>query len=130
LVVKELLLQLLLRLEAIGEQHEEIGDTVCREAMRSAVFRSFLRPEPGYDLPEDYGLMDPEANRAVGEAIADYVSAARALVPSLGLTNFQQRLTVFQDASVFTEDGSTYDEYFGYQSPERYDTDGKWLGPT
>src|SRR5205085_5358117 len=26
------------------------------------------------------------------------------------------------------EAGTAYDEFFGYQAPEWYDTDGKWLG--
>src|SRR5438477_12952574 len=105
--MRELLLKLLLRLEAIGNDHEEAGDTVCRDAMRSAVFRSFLRPEPGFEFPDDYGLYDPDANLAVKETIEEFVSAARGLAPSLGLTNFQQRLAAFQDPSVSTEGGTT-----------------------
>jgi hypothetical protein len=95
--------------------------------MRRAIFRSFLRPEPGYELPNDYGLCDPDANRAVRAAIAEFIDAARILAPSLGLTNFQERLYAFQDNSVMTEDGSTYDEFFGHQIPELYDINGKWL---
>jgi hypothetical protein len=98
--------------------------------LRSAVFRSFLRPEPGYQLPNDYGLYTGDSDRAVAEAIAEFSSAAQALAPSLGLTSFQQRLAAFQDCSVFTEAGTTYDEFFGYQAPGWYDMDGKWLGRT
>jgi hypothetical protein len=128
--LKELLLKLLLRLEAIGEAHDEIGDTVCRDAMRAAVFRSFLRPEPEYELTDDFGLCDPDANRAVQKAIEEYVAAALVLSRSLRLTTFQQRLAAFQDNSVSTEDGTTSDDFFGYQNPARYDRNGKWLGGT
>jgi len=126
--MEEALLKLLLKLEVIGNQHEEAGDTVCRDAMRSAVFRSFLRPEPGYELPDDFGLYDAEANYAVKEAIAEYVSTAMSLAAALGLSSFQQRLAAFQNPSIATRDGTTYDEFFGYQVPRLYDADGKWLG--
>ncbi len=127
--MEELLLKLLVRLESIEKEHEEITDTVCRDAMRKTVFLSFLRPEPDYQFPDDYGLYDAEANLAVKAAIVDYVTAVQALAPSLGITNFQQRLAAFQNVSVYTEDGTTYDEFFGYQVPSRYDLDGNWLDP-
>jgi hypothetical protein len=96
--------------------------------MRAAVFQSFLCPEPEFELPDDYGLCDPEANTAVKEAIEDFVGAARVLAPSLGLANFQQRLAAFQDPSVSTKSGTTYDEFFGHQVPRLYDVNGNWLG--
>jgi hypothetical protein len=126
--VKELLLKLLLRLEAIGEQNEEISDTVCRDAMAEAVFCSFLLPEPGYELPYDFGLCSPEANQAVREALREYITAARELAPQEGLTTFQQRLAALQDADVITESGSTHDEFFGYFVPSLYTENGDWLG--
>jgi hypothetical protein len=128
--VQEILLKLLRRLEPIAQQHEEIGDTESRDAMRRAVFRSFLRPEPGYELPDDLGLFDDDANREVKEAIAEYISAARVLAPSLGLTTFQHRLAAFQDCSVVTQDGTTYDDFFGHQIPSYYGPNGEWLPPT
>ncbi len=126
--MKQLLLKLLLRLEAIGEQNEEIYDTVCRDAMGAAVFSSFLLPEPGYELPDDFGLCSVEANRAVWLALSEYITAARELAPMEGPTTFQQRLAALQDADVMTPGGATHDEFFGYYVPSLYTEDGDWLG--
>jgi hypothetical protein len=98
--------------------------------MRRAIFWGFLRPKAGYELPDEFGLYTDAPNGIVREALADYISAAVALAPTIGLMNFQQRLAAFQDCSVVTENGTTYDEFFGVQSPSLYDLDGKWLGPS
>ena len=127
--MKELLLKLLLRLEAIGEENEEIGDTVCHDAMSEAVFRAFLVPERDYEFPDEFGLCGPEADLAVRDALLDYVNAARELAPAEGLLTFQQRLAAFQDCSVFTEHGgSTTDDFFGGFAASMYSENGEWLG--
>jgi hypothetical protein len=126
--VKELLRKLLLRLEAVGIQNGEIYDTVCRDAMGEAVFSTFLLPEADYEFPEDFGLCTPEANQAVRKALLEYVTAARSLAPSEGLRTFQQRLAALQDVSVITEDGGTYDEFFGSYAAGMYGENGEWLG--
>lgn len=45
--MQAILRRLLDRLDAIAEQHEEVGDSDVREAMSAAVFHGFLRPAPG-----------------------------------------------------------------------------------
>ncbi len=49
--MEQLLLDLLNRLEGIGERDESLYDTVVREKMREAVFFAFIKPTPGYALP-------------------------------------------------------------------------------
>jgi hypothetical protein len=112
-VVKELLHKLLLRLETIREQSEEIYDTVCRDAMGAAVFSSFLLPESGYEIPDDFGLCSAEANQAVRLALSEYITAARELAPKKGVSTFQQRVAALQDADVVTQSGGTHDDFFG-----------------
>ena len=106
-----------------GAATASLAKTLRREAQS--------RVDEGKKHAADALALEPEgveANRAIRDAIADYVSGASRLAPTLGLTTFQQRLAAFQDCSVFTEAGTTYDEFFGYQAPVWYDTDGKWLG--
>jgi hypothetical protein len=124
--VEKLLLQLLTSLEAVGEKHEELFDTEMRSAMRGGIFSGFIKPEPSISLPTDFGL-DDEANHAVSEAIRTYVQAANAKAMELGL-NFRGRLLAFQNPSVHTPSGTTYDEFFGYTSPDRWTESGEWLG--
>lgn len=126
--MQELLLKLLNRLQQIGEGNEEIGDTVCRNAMARAIFNAFLRPKAGYQFPDEFGFEAPEANLAVRDALMDYTSAACELAPTVGLRTFQERLAAFQDSSVFTEDGGTYDEFFGSYVSGMYSEHGDWLG--
>jgi hypothetical protein len=49
--MQAILRRLLDRLDAIAEQHGEVGDTAVREAMSGAVFDGFLRPISAFALP-------------------------------------------------------------------------------
>jgi hypothetical protein len=85
--MEDLLFQLLTRLEAIGQDHEELSDTESREAMRRVVFKGFLKPDPSFSMPTDFGLEDDESNQAIGDAIARYIQAA-----SIRATNKMRQL--------------------------------------
>ena len=125
--MEELLLELLASLEAIAEEHEEISDTESREAMRRVVYKGFLKPEPSFSLPTDFGLHEDEANQQVREAIGRYIQAANVKAAELGL-GFRGRLLAFQDPTIQTPSGATYDEFFGYASPDWWTESGEWLG--
>jgi hypothetical protein len=58
------------RLEAIGEQHEELYDTDVRERMFEAVKRAFLKPEPDYQLPKDFGMFEASSNSPIRDRYA------------------------------------------------------------
>jgi hypothetical protein len=124
--MRELLLALMRKLEAIEAKY---GDLPPAEFMGSVVFQSYFRPEPGYELPDDYGMSSEEANKEVKDALAAYVTAARLQAPEEGRVTFQQRLAAFQNSGVVTENGGTYDEFFGVFARGMYTEDGKWLGP-
>lgn len=126
--MKELLLKLLIRLQQVGDENEEIYDTVCRDAMAEAVFNTFLLPKAGYTFPDDFGLETAKANLAVRNALLEYTSAACELAPTVGVRTFRQRLAALQDISVITEDGGTYDEFFGSYAAGMYTEHGEWLG--
>lgn len=64
----QILLELLMRLEAIGERDESLFDTVVREKIGDPIFYGFIKPEPGYALPDDYGMPDEE-NRLIKAAL-------------------------------------------------------------
>jgi hypothetical protein len=52
--MKELLLQLLERLEQVGDDHEELFDADVREKMRDAVTEGFFAPV--FELPDDFAM--------------------------------------------------------------------------
>lgn len=130
-----ILLQLLNNLEAIAHDYDGIYDTVSREAMREAVFHGFLRSVPDYTIPSDFGLLERQGtqvvlsergNLRVREALVGYIQAANTKANELGLT-FQGRLAAFQNSEVVTEDGSTYDDFFGEADPSWFSESGEWV---
>jgi hypothetical protein len=122
--MEQILLELLLRLEAIGDRDESLFDTVVREKMGDAVFFGFIKPRPGFVLPDDYGMPEEE-NRAIKAALGAYIEAARALAPGAGLDTFHKRLAAFQNSAVrTTEQMNDFDDFFGWFSPELFDEAG------
>jgi hypothetical protein len=121
----KLLLELLEILEDIGQSHEELYDTVCRENMGNSVFHLFVKPSLDYTLPDDFGLHSDEANQQVKSALCRYIASANELAPTVGITDFHARLAVFQNADVRTSrEKSSFDDFFGWSNPACFD----WFG--
>jgi hypothetical protein len=123
--MKELLQQLLNRLEAIGVTNDEIYDTECRDRMGDAIFDGFIRPMANFSLPLDFGLRDTSANDAVRVALAEYINKALVLAPTVGVSTFHERLNAFQDGEVKSDaEGTYFDDFFGFSKPEAFDEAG------
>lgn len=123
-LMEQLLLELSVRLEAVGDRDESLFDTVVRERMGQAVFFEFIKPRPGFVLPDDYGMPEGE-NRAIKAALGAYIEGARALAPAAGLDTFHKRLVAFQNLAVRTaEQKNDYDDFFGWSNPELFDEAG------
>ncbi|HUT11543.1 MAG TPA: hypothetical protein VMY42_13665 [Thermoguttaceae bacterium] len=123
--MEEVLRHLLNQLEQVGVDHEEVYDSECRERMGNAVMDGFVRDEGDFFLGDDFGLHSVEANRAVREALAEYIANARARAAELGLKTFHDRLAAFQNSDVESDkEGSFYDDFFGHSPPEAFDSAG------
>ena len=122
--MKPILRRLLDRLDAIAEQHDEVGDTDVREAMSAAVFDGFLRPVPDFVLPARYAMFSEEGDRLVYQALAEFMPAANESAATARLASFHDRLSAFQDSDVQSDVGTYYDDYFGWANPEHYDASG------
>ena len=70
--MEQLLLELLIRLEAVGERDGFLFDTEVRERLGDPIFYGFIKPEPGYVPPDDYGMADEE-NRFIKAALLAYI---------------------------------------------------------
>jgi hypothetical protein len=124
----ESLRRLLEELEAIGQNHEELFDSEVRKRMGAAVFDGFVKPMPGFSLPDSFGMYSEEADRLVKQALREYIESANRRAEELGLTAFSSRLNAFQNGDVSTDKEKNYhDDFFGWWSPEHFDADGNPL---
>ena len=122
--MEQLLLDLLYRLETIGDRDKSLYDTVVREKMGNAVFFGFVKPQPGFVLPDEYGMSEVE-NRAIKAAIGAYIEGTRSLATSAGLETFHKRLAAFQNSAIRTTgQKNNYDDFFGWSNPELFDEGG------
>ena len=120
-----LLLELLLGLEQIGDQHDELFDTVVRERLGEAVMEGFVRAIGDYKVRPDFGMCSPEVDAAVRALVVSFIDAAKELSEQNQIVTFHGRLAAFQDEAVLTPFGNDYDEFFGHTPPEDYNDDGE-----
>ena len=121
--MEPLLLELLIRREAVSERDESLFDTVVRQKMGAPIFSGFIKLEPGYVLPNDYAMPDEE-NRLIKAALKTYIEGARSLAPALGLDSFHERMAAFQNLVVGTEQKNDSDDFFGWMNPDLFDEAG------
>ncbi len=112
-MLKTALISLVDELSSIEQDHEEIGDTDVREEMFEAISKTFISAEPGYVLPDSFGMFSDEGNQKVKAAISKFLSHSEVKDAALALTTPQERLDAFQDP-IETAAGQTQEEYFGY----------------
>jgi hypothetical protein len=116
-----LLLALLERLEAIGEQHPELGDSDVRQMIGDAVMDGFVLADQNYLLSADFGMRTAEGNESVRAALDDYIRSATIAAKGSGNSEFHERLNTVQDQSVLTGTGRDYEDYLGHRAPGLYD---------
>ena len=115
------LLELLHRLEEIGEEHEELFDSDVREAMDDVVFSGFVKPKPGYVLPDKFGMFSTEGDELVREVFLWFLPAALQSAEQAGLDTFHKRLAAVQNLEVRTEEENDYNDFFGWSDPALFD---------
>ena len=108
--MKPTLKKLLDKLDAISKDHEEVGDTDVREQMSEAVYHAFIVQTSGYTLPTKFGMFESAGDGAARAALSEFMPAACGA----GLSTPQDRFAAFQDGSVLSDAGNSYDEYFGH----------------
>jgi hypothetical protein len=112
--VERLLQALLEDLDAIMEEHEEIGDTEVSIQMTKAVHEGFISPKPGFVLPHSLQMYTAAGDRKVRAALQRFLKKAARIAAAEGLDTPEARLAAFQNMAVLTEDGSCYNDFFGY----------------
>lgn len=122
--MREILVILLSRLDAIGEKHDELFDTDVRQNMSNAIMAGFVRRQQGYVIPDKMGMFSEQADADVVNVIAQYVAMANRRADELELKTFHDRLNALQDRSARSNRGNDYDEFLGHSPPEFFDASG------
>lgn len=124
-----LLLELLRRLERLGEDHGELYDSETREQIGGIVMDGFVCRTPGFKMPERLGMLSEDADLELRRALDEYIQGADKLADEIGLSSFHARLAAFQNRTVRTNPAIDvgYEELFGHTPPEWYDETGSVL---
>jgi hypothetical protein len=119
LIIKKALKQFLAALDKIYSKHNELGDTDVREQMYRVIYKGFIQPQPGYSLPEKFGLFSDRGNSLVRAALQAFLTHPEVMAASRALKTSEDRFAAFQDWKVKTTEGTIYSEYFGYSKQVR-----------
>jgi hypothetical protein len=112
--VEQLLQALLEDLDAIMDEHEEIGDTEVSIQMTNAVRDGFISPKSGYVLPDTFEMFTPQGDRKVRSALQRFLKKVAKVAVAEGLNTPEARLAAFQNIDVVSEEGSCFNDYFSY----------------
>ena len=127
--MESLLLELLRRLERLGDIHEELYDSEAREQIGGLVMEGFVRRTPGFSMPKRLGMLSEQADSELRQTLSEYIEAANKLADEIGLSSFHARLAAFQNRAVRSNPSIDvdYEELFGHTPPEWYDEAGNVL---
>jgi hypothetical protein len=122
--MEDLLRELLTDLAVMAEQHEEVNDSDVEEATSKAIFDGFLKPVPGFSLPDSFGMYSAEGNALVKAALARYIERAAPLAAERAL-GFHERLSAFQNRECTVGPAQLgFNDFFRYIPSQRYDAHG------
>jgi hypothetical protein len=114
--LKEALHKLLRSLDSISSQFEFITDSTVRDRMSDFVRDYYLRRIGPPPTQYDFDTRSSDIDRSLLRALSTYVDEANALANERKFT-VQERLKAFQDEEVKSDQGSYYDDHFGYWRP-------------
>ncbi len=118
-IIKQALKQFLAALDNIYSKHNELGDTDVREQIYRGIYRGFIQPQPGYSLPEKFGMFSDQGNDLVRTALHGFLTHPEVVAASRLLKTPEDRFAAFQDSDVETTQGNNYVEYFGISKQVR-----------
>ena len=123
--IDEPLRDLLTRLSEIACVNEELEDSEVAERMTDAVFHGFVRRQPDFELPQEFGMYSSTANADVRAALEQFITVANSNGESL---DFHSRLAAFQNLDVTVGDAQfCYNDYFRHTPPNSFDAEGNPL---
>ncbi len=105
---------LLNELETIGNVYGEIYDIECREQMSEAILNVYILQKDDYIIPQSFGLYHEDGNKAVYIALDKYIKRVSDLAKGLEIIDVKERLNLFQDEAVYSNEEQMMDEFFAW----------------
>ncbi|MCL2119689.1 MAG: hypothetical protein FWH27_14835 [Planctomycetaceae bacterium] len=122
----ETLRDLLNRCDAVAQLYPEITDTAVREEMACAILEGFYRLDENYCYtPRQFAMYSDDGNTKVMAVLYAFISEAIEAAKCEGLDTFHKRFAAFQNRSIVSDEGHSFDYYFGHWNTEDFDEDGK-----
>jgi hypothetical protein len=87
--------------------------------MYQAIYRGFIKPQPGYSLPEKLGMFSDKGNDLVRAALHGFLIHPEVVAASRLLKTPEDRFAALQDSDVETTEGNNFIEYFGISNQVR-----------
>jgi len=113
--MKNALLALLNDLDKIAVKHGEIHDTAVREELHEVIFAAFVKPEADYELPTYYAMFSDEADAQIRAVLVTFLNHPE-VAAAAQLQTAKERLAVFQDDDLQSNEGSYAGDFFGWAS--------------
>ena len=111
--MKTALTQLLFALDRVQDVHGEVCDTVVRDVLRRVITEAFVLPKPSFVMPSAFGLYSADGNAEVRAALGCFLSHPEVQRARASLSP-EERLVAFEDISVKSDRGHTYDCFFSH----------------
>lgn len=108
-------------LDVISEAHGEIYDTAVRDRLSEAISKRFIEPDPNFRLPRSFAMFTAGGNRAIRPALEAFLNSPEVQKAAQNLKTARERLDAFQDITIKSGLGKTYDEYFGHADSQSSD---------
>jgi len=112
--IRSALKLLLWMLGRVEQKHGGIEDA-AQAQLSDAILHSFLIPQHGYTLPEEFAMPTLEGSRAVYEALSRFLTHPQLAAARAALLTAEDRLEAFQDPDVRGR-GAAFDMYFTYRA--------------
>src|ERR1043165_3492866 len=112
MTIQEALRRFLTEMEKVDDQHPGVRDMEVQDYIWETIAFTIVHGQVADKLPIVYGMDTAEGDEAVATAVHRFISNAktdsrlRSLPP-------EDCLELLQDATVETEDGSTYTDFIG-----------------
>ncbi|HKX31769.1 MAG TPA: hypothetical protein VJ302_29055 [Blastocatellia bacterium] len=101
-------------LDNISNEYEELTDTDVREAIHLTLNYFFVWGKKDRELPTSYSMFRIEGDRAVAQAVKNFLVAAADSSEIANTPLGQPRLDLLQNHEIETPNGSQYDEFIGH----------------